>query len=552
MRLRTAIIILLLLAASLSLPLTASDASADDASDDPVIVKTGSRDQIRLEVDSGGSAEGRIFIVSNAGTTLLLESFVAVGDEDISVSSTITVDGESTPLLHPGTTAEPGVAILTVALSADRYAESGDYQGTITIRAEPVNAVDPAVFELEVPFTVSVSSALASGDSYNRFFGVVPNTLSSPFDGAWVPALVTFAVSILIAAILSELIIPLFTRLVGDRKTREEKKRLTSSLTVIITGIVIVYSVEESALILGAGPEIVDAIGSVSKALFIVFGALLAWKVYMFIVTAFLKGIEDSDAVDGIDTSLLPLFKMIGRIAIAVSACCTILSIFGVDLASIMISAGVITLGITLGAQSILGQFFSGIVLLATRPFKKGDYVLMNGETYVVEKVRIMFTEFRNWSGDQMVTIPNDTVSSSAIRNVTRSDPWTRVFLDVTVAYGSDVELCKRCLVEAACSHPHVISDGRVSRPSPRLQELGKSGMTFRLAVWVDDYDDSIVYSGEIRELMYEQLRSNGVVVPYERHQVEILEKDAGTQQRSKGRISRRLRTHDVSCPCEP
>lgn len=512
MRSRTLMIAAMVLSVILIPSALAGDASADVS--DPIFVKNG---PLEMSVDSGGSADEILYVVSNSDSCLLLDASVSVSGEDVSAS--VTID----PLLYPGTPADPGVVVMTLHVEVGKYAASGVFAGTVVVAAERVVDIEPDLYELQVPFTVSVSSALASDGEYGRFFGIIPNTLDAPLDGAWFPALVTFLVLTLVTVAVSELVIPLFARLIGDRKTREEKRRLTNGLTAIITGIMVVYSIDECARILGAGPELLDLIRSVSDALFIIFGAMLAWRVYMFIVTAFLKGAEESDAVGGLDTSLLPLFKMVGRIGIAVSACFAVLSIFGVDLASIMISAGVITLGITLGAQSILGQFFSGIVLLATRPFRKGDYVLMDGETYVVERVRVMFTEFRNWSGDQTVTIPNDTVSKTAIRNVTRSDPWTRVFLDVTVAYGSDVEVCKRCLVEAACRHPHAITDGRVSRPSPRLQELGRNGITFRLAVWVDDYDDSIVYSGEIRELMYEELRSHGVEVPYERHQVEMV-----------------------------
>ena len=205
------------------------------------------------------------------------------------------------------------------------------------------------------------------------------------------------------------------------------------------------------------------------------------------------------------------------------AACCAVLAAFGVDLAGIMVSAGVVSLGITLGAQSTLNQFFSGIVLLATRPFRSGDFVKINDTTYIVKKVKLMYTEFKNWDGDQVVTMPNNTVSSATILNLTKGNPWTRISVFIDVAYGSDIDLCKKCLVEGAKKHPHVISDGRVTPPSPRLQEFAASGITFKLAVWVDDYDNSSVYAGQVRELIYKELVDNGVEIPYNRLQIDIL-----------------------------
>ena len=223
------------------------------------------------------------------------------------------------------------------------------------------------------------------------------------------------------------------------------------------------------------------------------------------------------------DMSLLPLFKMIGKVGIGLFVVVAVLGAFGVDLAGILVSAGVVTLGITLGAQNTLNQFFSGVVLLATRPFKKGDFVMINNTTYIVRKVKLMYTEFLNWDKDQVVTIPNNTVSSATLVNLTKEYHGTRVFAFVDVAYDSDLELVKRCLEAAGMKHPHVIKDGSRTPPSARLVGFGGSGISFRLACYVDDYDDSSHYCGQIRELIFNEFRDAGVEIPFNRIQVDIL-----------------------------
>ena len=222
------------------------------------------------------------------------------------------------------------------------------------------------------------------------------------------------------------------------------------------------------------------------------------------------------------DSSLIPLFKMIGKIVITVSAAAAILALFGVDLTGILLSAGVITLGITLGAQNILNQFFSGIVLLSTRPFKKGDFVQINGTVYIVRKVKLMFTEFDNWDKDQVVTIPNNIVSGGTIVNMTREDDEARTYVYMTVAYGSDLKKAQELMVQAAMEHPHVIKDGTRSPPSTRLTNFLDSSIELRLAAYVDDFDSSGSYAGQLRERILQLFDENGIEIPFNKMDIVL------------------------------
>ena len=70
-----------------------------------------------------------------------------------------------------------------------------------------------------------------------------------------------------------------------------------------------------------------------------------------------------------------------------------------------------------MGARSVLAQFFSGISLLLTKRFRRGDRVKISGDKFIVKKVKLMYTEFTNEEKNQVITIPNDRVESSAIYN---------------------------------------------------------------------------------------------------------------------------------------
>ncbi len=476
-----------------------------------------------VHVDSGSTKRLTFYVVNLSDHYVTLDVSVSNLGEFASSNVAISVGGVLSNLLQPRSSVDKGVAAVVVSVEADGYAETSELTGLITVKATDISEESRPLETVEIPLTVDITSVFSSESSYNKFFGVFPNTLGEPLNNVWFTVLATFIIWILATIVVSELIIPLFTHFAGNRKTSEEKAKLRDKLTKIITGIMIIVAINECLHIAGASAEINKFMQSISWIFYVIFGAMLGWQIYLFIVTAFLKGLEEESDVSGFDTSLLPLFKMIGELVIGVAACCAVLAAFGVDLAGIMVSAGVVSLGITLGAQSTLNQFFSGIVLLATRPFRSGDFVKINDTTYIVKKVKLMYTEFKNWDGDQVVTMPNNTVSSATILNLTKGNPWTRISVFIDVAYGSDIDLCKKCLVEGAKKHPHVISDGRVTPPSPRLQEFAASGITFKLAVWVDDYDNSSVYAGQVRELIYKELVDNGVEIPYNRLQIDIL-----------------------------
>ena len=423
---RTTYVLLLVLMLSVAVPV-AMGGDSDAAEQSDVIVNVdGSGDSITLDMESGTSKTATLYITNNSDSYLSLD--VPTYDSDlISSSAKITVNGTESNLIYPkGDSDGRHIAVVTITVSVDRLTDTQTVEGNLTLRFTDVTveSTDGSnVFERQVPFTVNVNSVYTSEGSYNQFFGLFPNTLPAPLNEPWFTAVVTLVLWIVITIVVCELVIPQLTKIVGSRKTATEKKKLTQTLTKTISVLMFVVAVNECLNIIGTNAEIMSMVSTWSLVLYVLIGSVLAWQVYIFLVTAIINGLDDAVDVDGIDSSLIPLFRLIGKVVICVFAATIILAAFGVDLAGIMVSAGVITLGITFGAQEIISQFFSGIVLLSTRPFKKGDYISLNGTTYIVHKVRIMYTEFENWDRDQIVTMPNNAVTSATMINYTKGDP---------------------------------------------------------------------------------------------------------------------------------
>ncbi len=481
-----------------------------------IVVSTVEDGDVSISIDSGKTGTITLYIANTTSNPVAVSVDKDGFDGDIATNvsypNILTAVGDSA-----------SVGVITAAFTVNNYADNHNTEGHILITVRDTTGTAPYVFS--VPVKIEVESVYSHDDAYNKFFGIFPNTLGSPLNEPWMTAVITFVIWIVATIIVSEIVIPLFTRFTGNRTTKDEKKSIRDHLTLTITSLMIVIAINECTQIIGLDPEITYFIQGISTILYVILCAVIAWQIYLFVVTAFLKGLDEKADVDGMDMSLLPLFKMIGKLVIGVLGVCIALSAFGVDLAGIMVSAGVVTLGITLGAQNTLNQFFSGIVLLATRPFKRDDFVRIGNVEYIVRKVKLMYTEFYNWDVDQVVTIPNNVVSSSTIINLTGDYHRTRVYAYVDVAYDSDIELVKECLVSAGKKHPHVIQDGSCSEPGARLTNFGASGLTFRLACYVDDFDNSSHYTGQLRELILEEFRDKGIEIPYNRIQIDILSK---------------------------
>lgn len=520
---------------AVTVPGLMSEADADTSDSVIINVDGGSGSSVQVDMDSG-SVETVVLYVTNHSSSYLSLDVPSLDTDVLDVTSTVKVGGTESNIIYPSGDSEGRhIAIITLSFQTDRLADTQTFSGNIALTFTDLGLSPDQdnVFTKDVPITVNVNSVYTSEGSYNQFFGLFPNTLPAPFNQPWVTAVITFVLWIIISVIVCEAVIPLFTKLVGSRKTPAEKKSIRSTLTKTISVLMIVVAINECLNIVGTSAEIMSVVSTWSLVFYVIIGAILSWQIYMFIVTAIINGLDEAADIDGIDNSLIPLFKMIGRLVICVLAATIILAAFGVDLAGIMVSAGVITLGITFGAQEIISQFFSGIMLLATRPFKKGDYISLNGTTYIVHKVKMMYTEFENWDKDQIITMPNNAVTAATMINYTKGDPRTRIFIYMSVAYNADLTLAKELMIQAANMHPHVIKDKTCIPPNTRLTNFLDSGIEYRLACYVDDYDLSAHYAGQIREIIYKLFKDNNIEIPYNRLQIDILSDCDGRKRAS-------------------
>lgn len=510
-----AIIALVVMAFLIAAPVCADGSDAATSEDISLTLPDPNSDRVDVTVGNGGSQSFTLFLYNESDQYLRVTASGSSDSDHVDITAKVSGD-----YLMPSGISDSGhILSVEVTVTVDRYDDSPVETGSVVLTFVDMAGED--VFEIPVGIDITVDSAYYSADGNNKFLGMIPNTLDGALGSEWFTAIVTLIAWLLITYIVCMVLIPVFVRIFTHKSPDEDSRKVRKNLTSLIVLLIIVLSINQCLTILGAGPEIRDGFGVLSSALYIIIGAMMAWTIFVFVISTILKGAEKGTD-SSVDSSLIPLFKMIGKIVITVCAAAAVLALFGVDLTGILLSAGVITLGITLGAQNILNQFFSGIVLLSTRPFKKGDFVQINGTVYIVRKVKLMFTEFDNWDKDQVVTIPNNIVSGGTIVNMTREDDEARTYVYMTVAYGSDLKKAQELMVQAAMEHPHVIKDGTRSPPSTRLTNFLDSSIELRLAAYVDDFDSSGSYAGQLRERILQLFDENGIEIPFNKMDIVL------------------------------
>lgn len=189
----------------------------------------------------------------------------------------------------------------------------------------------------------------------------------------------------------------------------------------------------------------------------------------------------------------------------------------GFDLSNLAILAGAFSVGIGFGLQSIVNNFVSGLILLAERPIRVGDLVVVGGEEGYVRKISVRSTEVET-SERASVVIPNSYFITEKVKNWTLRDNRRRIAIPVKVANGSDPRAVKSILLKVAQDHPSVLT---LPAPSFDFEDFGVDGLTFKLYAFVDVRAGGNV-TADLRIAILEAFQEAGILIPSRHAEVTL------------------------------
>lgn len=195
------------------------------------------------------------------------------------------------------------------------------------------------------------------------------------------------------------------------------------------------------------------------------------------------------------------------------------LNLAGIPLRSLAIFAGAFGIGIGFGMQNIIGNFISGIILLFERPMRVGDVItLEDGTLGTIEKISARSTTIQTPDAIT-ITVPNSKFIESRITNWTHPKTQMRGFVRVGVAYGSDTNLVKKCLLEIAQQNPNIRT---YPEPFVRFAEFGDSALIFELYFWADDPGKRWFTQSELNFAIDEVFRKNKIEISFPQRDIHI------------------------------
>lgn len=210
---------------------------------------------------------------------------------------------------------------------------------------------------------------------------------------------------------------------------------------------------------------------------------------------------------DGIRHSLASGFGFVGFVLAIILA----IAVMGGDLSNLALVAGALSVGIGLGLQSIVNNFVSGIVLLFERPVKVGDWVIINGEEGKIKQVNIRSTEIETFNKASVI-IPNATLLSTSVTNLTHSNNWSRQSMMVGVAYGSDPQKVTDVLMECARANKKVLKN-----PPPYVifKNFGPSSLDFEVRCYTSDIWSGWSIPSDLRYEICRRFKEEGIEIPF-------------------------------------
>lgn len=196
----------------------------------------------------------------------------------------------------------------------------------------------------------------------------------------------------------------------------------------------------------------------------------------------------------------------------------TALSMMGVQWDKLQWVAGGLSVGIGFGMKEILSNFVSGIIILFERPVRIGDTVTIGSFSGTVSKIRIRATTITDFDRKEVI-IPNQQLMTERLINWSLSDTVTRVIVRVGVAYGSDLELTRTLLKQAADENSRVLKD-----PAPIVYFLtfGASTLDHELRFFVSELGDRNPAVDELNRKIDQLFRDNGIEIAFNQMDVYI------------------------------
>lgn len=280
-------------------------------------------------------------------------------------------------------------------------------------------------------------------------------------------------------------------------------------LTIILIGILIAIAY------LKPSPRVIFYADGILYSIIAVVWTFTVIKISNIIIEDTIYNVSD---VTGLSKDIIPLIENVSKIAIILASLMIILSIWKINITPIIASAGIAGAAVALAAKDTIANFFGGISVFADKPFKIGDFIVIDkADRGEVVSIGIRSTRIKTLD-DIMITIPNSIIANSKIVNESAPTPNIRIRIPVSVAYGSDIDLVEKTLLDIASMNANIVQDSQ----RVVFSTFGDSAIILELLCMIKDPSMRLRTIDEINRLIYKRFNEAGIKIPFPQRDVHI------------------------------
>jgi small-conductance mechanosensitive channel len=194
----------------------------------------------------------------------------------------------------------------------------------------------------------------------------------------------------------------------------------------------------------------------------------------------------------------------------------------GINVTGVFAASAALLIGIGLALQTFFQDIISGVFILVDQSVHVGDIIEIEGKIGKVDEIKLRTTRATT-SDNKVLVIPNHLYLTNSLYNWTQNGVMTRESVTVGVAYGSDVQLVKKLLLQAASNQPEVLD---APEPAVLFMDFGDSALIFKVVFTLADSFNARFPQSSIRFEIDRLFRENGISIPFPQRDIHIIEKN--------------------------
>ena len=239
---------------------------------------------------------------------------------------------------------------------------------------------------------------------------------------------------------------------------------------------------------------------------------LVLFAVGYALIRALCRLVDRALARSRLDPSLHAFLRTAVKVTLYALLILTCAATLGIPTGTLLAAFGAIGLALSLAMKDSLSNLASGLLLLATHPFRVGDLIELEGEVGTVLEINFIYTTLSTFDNKRL-HLPNNKVSAARIINITEADA-RRLDLSFSISYGSDAELAKSLIQAEITKHPLALA---APAPDVRINAYKDSAIELLVRVWVSNqnHDDYYTLRFDLLEQVRQAFAQAGVAIPF-------------------------------------